>query len=417
MIYLEPATNLNLPDADKIQPYNPEFRYDWTRFGRKLNLFLSEKTSLVQLRTPLSYINDRYFPDVLISDRLDSIANICTSNIPVRQFPSDQHPKNKNISTYWETFSYIEASKKFHGEDLSKLIEDAFLKKFCPPDQVDKVLARYHRMLWLPLYYPETIHYATHGIELNSLKEYKFYAPSSGCVSEFIRSLINQLKERSNVKIVSVPLKSLKFEAGSIKVLLSEGDTACEYAGKIYSGMSSDRFFYLTDPSICLIDSLKCTGVHICYVLIEKKLIINNFSTLNILDCSENALRISNMDSFATNSDEYARVTIEYPLDFSAPNGGKPPLDEVIRRDICKHIYLSESAEYQSIQILKKLTLNKALALPITENLNIYKDARFLMSKHFPGVQCFASTSYYGVASMNDQIIQGLSVGDEFYES
>lgn len=417
MIYLEPASNVENSTKDITRPYNPELRYDWTRFGRQLNKFLSENISLRQVDTPLSYIDGAYYPDLLIADRLDAVADIISSRGPSKTFPNSSHPKYKNIDTYWDDFLYVDAAKIFHGEDLSELIENSFFKKFCPPGQLNKILAKYHRMLWLPLFYPETIQSAMQRPKQESLKEYKFFAPSSGFVGEFVQNLVDKLKVRKNVNLYPDPIKSISIDDNHIKINSGDLYATFEANASIYSSLSMDRLLHLSDENICANKAIECTGVHLCYAVVKKEFIKNLFSTLNILDSSESALRISNMDTFANNDDKYARVTIEYPLNFSDPSGGTPPGDDAVMSDIHKHIFRAViPTDPDAIRILKKITLNKALALPTLENLAIYKQLRQLMTEKLPLVNCFASASHYGAASMNDQIIQGLSIGKNFYE-
>lgn len=415
MIYVEKGTDSAIESNNK-SPYNPLVRYDWTRFGGELNKFLSKYLALNKVSTPICYLNSRYYPDPLIANRLDMMKDF-TGTLPSLELKGSIHPKFKNKEShfdYWENITYIDAVKYLHGSDFHNLVVAPFFNKLCPPESRDEILAKYHRMLWLPLYYPETINESFISPNELPLTEYDFFRPATNYVGELIIRLMENLKSSSNVEIINEPIKKISTLTEGMIISFESTDRLLEFDQTFYSGLAMDRFLNLTGQTILPRENLKYTGLKICYLLVKTSSIQRTFSTLNLLDMSSAPLRISNADRPNQDLDGYSRITIEYPLDFHLPGGGEAPSDTQIRADLGKYLGIVNTA--LDIKILKKIVLEKALVLPIRSNINIYEKMRRSIADDFPWINFFESSSYYGSASMNDQIIQGISLSKGFYE-
>lgn len=415
MIYVERAKNFAIKPHCKA-PYDPYVRYDWMRFGYELDKFLSSNIVLKQVSTPICFINNEYYPDPLISNRLDSIIAFQGTLPNVCNFDAT-HPRYKNdpkYSKYWENLTYLDAIKHAHGNDFHERFISPFFQKICPQEERENILAKYHRMLWLPLYYPETVHAAFADPTKKFLPEYEFYTTTNNFVGELVTTLLDKVKACPNISLLPEPIKKISVLPEGINISLDTSETTLGLDQSFYSGLSLDRFVSLVGTTFPFEDKLNYTGIKICYLLVKTSSIRRIFSTLNILDLSSAPLRITNADCVSQDAETYSRVTIEYPLDFYAPSGGDVPPDAQIQKDISEHLGIADPLS--DVKILKKMVLDKALTLPTKHNLNVYEKMRKYSHDHFPWMFFLGSSSYYGSASMNDQIIQGLSLRKGFYE-
>jgi hypothetical protein len=70
-------------------------------------------------------------------------------------------------------------------------------------------------------------------------------------------------------------------------------------------------------------------------------------------------------------------------------------------------------ANPDDIQMLKAITARNALAGPSVETIEAGQQAAQCLSEALPGVLLTGTLLGYGIASFNDQIVQGLKLAEE----
>ena len=97
------------------------------------------------------------YDDVVISDAL-SVFSVLDLSVEEKaglgNVSGQIHPRNKTVQSV-EQMSLREALPKFYGPSISSFLA-GIAKKIAGPDALE-LPVRFHRLLWLPLYYPETI--------------------------------------------------------------------------------------------------------------------------------------------------------------------------------------------------------------------------------------------------------------------
>ncbi len=161
-----------------------------TRFP-KIGEFIRSRCEMVEIPTPQMYWKGEYLPDFFISNQL-GIYLYGDKYFPqpnVDIFPYN-HPKNK--ISWAGDFSLYRASMECHGY----LVHHSLIEKMCRKISVrgtDEISAKYHRSLWLPMYWPETL------IQGKSI-ETKFYYPKAGYAGAPLHDLPTYKKEPQEQK-------------------------------------------------------------------------------------------------------------------------------------------------------------------------------------------------------------------------
>lgn len=165
------------------------------------------KASEVELTevTVISLLNGKTFLDFLIADglfALDELSNISLIEIVETarnclQY-SEFHPRNKS-NLYFSQSSVSEVFPALYGKKFSEFLL-ALLDKIAG-EQSRQLTSRYHRLLWLPLYFPETL--LEYLEQKNSrLENLKFFTPTRGGVSGLLQEMLDKLKKDSHFDLL-----------------------------------------------------------------------------------------------------------------------------------------------------------------------------------------------------------------------
>jgi len=190
-------------------PYNPDARYGWTSVVDEIESYIKSFTDVYPACDMLSFIDNKLRSDYFLSDNLDLIRNMKLTLPELVDSCSDRHPSNKLKSNYWDDISYLSASKACHGHDFNNSFIQPFLDKLVDKDIQQSILARYHRLLWLPLFYPETICHFCNDNNNVELKKYSFYTAKNG-IGSFVRGLIDKISNNVNLKIINEKITNVE---------------------------------------------------------------------------------------------------------------------------------------------------------------------------------------------------------------
>jgi hypothetical protein len=408
MIYIEKHENYD-KDFQKIpKNYNPNVRNDWIQYGNHVSDWIGSYLDLKKVITPSTLIEGKVIPDYLISNRyeflqsknLKLIKNLSRSNI--------NHASNKATSLAFDTLKYSEAAIYNHGTIIHNRFIEPFISKLSGHSS-DSFLARFHRALWAPLYYPETINKViSTGVD-NSLKEYPFYTSNNGASSQLVLEVIKQLNKSGLLKCIDIPLKSMHLENSNWKICLSNGESS--FTEKLVLGLSNERVLDLFQLPNANTQNHLHASVSILFTLVEAKQIKNLFGCLMIVDDEYHSYRITNHDFQAGIDAQWHRVTIEAnPSSFSQDDDS---IEDVLKSELIALLGIKTSPP--NIKKLKFLRAKNAITLPsknvIDEGLRQFNEFMNLG----PNILLTGSLLGYGVSSQNDQIIQGLKNYQELH--
>lgn len=119
-----------------------------TRFPQ-IGEWLKERVEMVEVPTPQMYWQGKFWPDFFIANQLEAIHPY---QLPARDWKVQPEGKRN-----WpDDFSLGAASRTYHGASLHEELIEPMCRKITGRSS-DEICAKYHRSIWLPLYWPQTL--------------------------------------------------------------------------------------------------------------------------------------------------------------------------------------------------------------------------------------------------------------------
>ncbi|HLP98574.1 MAG TPA: hypothetical protein VK149_09025 [Sideroxyarcus sp.] len=392
-------------EAPDLQTYDASVRYDWARFGGLVDRWLGENIGMRRIPTVQCLVKGRQVPDYLISDRLEAFVGLDLRPPEVISRQDEYHPTHKIHSHVYDALSYAEAAQANHGEAIHLQFIEPFVRKLMGVSS-EGFLARYHRAAWAPLYFPETLASAMRG-ESHALAETPYWVPPAGSVSRSVRDLHDLLAHMPNVNLVNEAVVSLKNEAGDWTAMLDGG--ARYSGGQLALGLAPDRARHLfggkTSPHGA------ATTVTILFALVRADVIRYSYGGLMVVDEAYASYRLTDQDAMAGLSPEFHRVTIEASPEYL--HRLHPGVtDEVALRNELMEIM--EIEDDDAVRVLKCMVVKNVLVLPTVELIADMRTAHAELAELTPGAILTSHLLGYGAASLNEQIVQGLTIAETF---
>jgi len=391
-----------------LRSYDPVVRNDWTRFGDRASAWIRSKVDLIKAKTPECLIEGRRIPDYLISNRLDGLTDIPSPHYLPKIDP--RHAAHKCELGAFDNLTYAEAAMCNHGQVWHERYIEPFVKKVFGVTSAD-FLARYHRAAWVPLYYPETLQLANLGLP-TGLAEYPFWTTQSGHVGQLIKNLSDALKRLPNVTLFTQPIVSISKHNELWNITTDDGHVHC--CGRLAVGLAPERAGILFGVPVAA--PRPAATVSLLFVSVEAARIRSFNGCTMIVDDAYAAYRLTDHDAVAGLSPSWHRIVLEAsPQEITRLHPGKTAEDALLD-ELAKLLgmHLDDERDKASIRILRCSTVQNALPIPTLEQVvRASKNASFLANAA-PGAIFTGSLLGYGVASLNDQLIQALKISEEF---
>jgi hypothetical protein len=402
MVFLE--QKLPLHAGHPLRDYQPAVRNDWTRFGDRASAWLQAQADLVRVPTPTLLFQGTPYPDPLIANRLDILA--------VQDWPpaapladtDPAHASRKISSPAYDALSFEEASRLNHGEAVHEALFAPFVRKLAGVE-CDAIMARQHRALWVPLYYPQTIRAALAG-EPHGLPEYPFWTPSAGTFAGLIRKLCAELSAMPQVRIIESPITRLDHDQGRWRVV-SQAGAAC-VAARLVMGVSTERACALLGVAAPV--PTPAASISVLMATVPRDRVQRPAACLMTGDDSLAVYRMTCPDLAANRDSAQLRWVVEArPECLEQLHPGIEPA-AALAGELAR---LAGIENVQDIHVHGVLTARNALVLPTRAAVNAADLTRQTLAHAAPDAWMTGALLGYGVASINDQIVQGLHLIEE----
>jgi predicted NAD/FAD-dependent oxidoreductase len=399
-----PATE---PGAD-LRGYDPAVRNDWTRFGDHASAWIRGKVELIKAQTPECLVEGRRVADYLLSNRLDGLKD---APCPPHLSQSDpRHATHKCKSGVFDNLTYAEAATWNHGQVWHQRFIEPFVNKVFSVESSD-FLARFHRAAWVPLYYPETLRMAASG-QPTGLDEYPFWTTPNGFVGQLVKNLRDLLTLLPNVTVISQPLISISRRYEQWTVATADGQA--HRSNHLVVGLTPDRACALLGAPVAA--PLPAAAVSLLFATVKAEHIRAKHGCTMIVDKAYSAYRLTDHDAVAGKDPSWHRIVLEAsPQGIARLHPGKT-LEAALLDELADLLGINVNDEHDknAIRILRCFTVQNCLPIPTPDHVVQASQTAALLAEAAPGAALCGSLLGYGVASLNDQVIQALKFSEEF---
>jgi len=388
--------------------YDPTVRNDWQRFGGRVSTWMRSRVDLVRAKSPECLVGERRIPDYLISNRLDALVGVPKPKSLSREDP--MHASNKCAPGLFDSLTYAQAALANHGHAFHDQFIEPFVNKVFGRGS-DEFLARFHRTAWVPLYYPETLQAAFDG-QPTGLSEYPFWTTPGGSVAQLVRDIEIFIKNSPHVTVVEDELSFMDNQKSKWVIATQDGRTYS--SEKVAIGLPPNRATSLLNVNAELPDS--AASVAVLFAVVDVARIQIAHGCTMIVDASHAAYRLTDHDALAGVETNHHRITLEAsPLALARMHPDKTEHDALCEElaDLIG-IDMADPKNRDAIRMSRHLTARDALSVPTPVSVAKAGLAATAISRAASGAILSGSLLDYGATSMNDQIVQGLGIAEQF---
>ena len=398
----------SVADEPDLAGYDPDRRYDWTRFAASVDRWQEAQVELRRTPTPEVLVEGRRWPDHLMSDRLDVLAELGTPPSPLLSREDPVHASHKTTGPAYGTVTYAAAALANHGAALQERLVRPFAAKVLGP-LTDDLLALYHRAAWLPLYWPETVAEACAGLP-TAVREHPFWTTSSGFVGDLVRRLEQRIAALPHVTVDPSAVESLAAVPGGWEVRTAAGGRWAQEQPVL--GLAADRAAALLGlpapvrPPGASVTVLCCT--------VRAAAVRDPAACLLVADPAVTAYRVTDQDLVAGVDAEWRRVTVEAGHAADAVADAGHDVGAHLVGELCGLLGVEPAPAdaqggHPDVRVLRTLRAPGALAVPTADALAAARGSRAALTEACPSAVLTGALLGPGLNSLGDQVVQGLA--------
>lgn len=371
-----------------ISKYNPNIRNDFLNYTYHSNKFLTVNYKLDKVPIGLSIVNGVFYDDYFIFDKLNFLSKIPENQKKIilsqLNFSNENHPNQKYTDPDYLSYSYEYICKKLYGPFFYENYLEPFLLKVlnCKGSEIP---ALFHRLAWMPLFYPETIKDAINGIFFEPKN--CFYYPKGHDFNYLVNKLKDKIKRAPNIKILSN-----KVNLDLKNRLVVEGED-----------INPQNVFLGTNISKLLKrDHSQKASLIFVFAKIDSDNLKRLFSVVNVLDKCTPIYRVTNQNFNSKNCKSY-KFCFEINKDYLHDYFNESDIIKLVNGFLVQYQITKKILSKNFINIKY---FNEIIELPTFKNFsnfNLNKIKLNAFNLLSPSISFFSN-------SLNDQIIESIKV-------
>lgn len=413
--FRQPATPPTLASYDPLQ------RNDIGRYCDVVRAYVHAQQRTRPIDAPQMWIGGRVLPDLLLANGLAALPELSCATAARDELRhhveaarrSPWHASRKND---WPADGRCGAgdatlldcdsvSRLNHGDVLHDAVFAPFARQVLGRDATH-LAALYHRIPWLPLYWPETLLSWLEG-RPQVLPPTVFSAPAGGSVADLCAGLAAQMAASPLVTVHAEKVRHVERHARGFTLQLEHGqpiDAARLGWGQTpHQGLQACGEIAPPPPEQRL-------PLLLSLLRLPRRDLRRDFSVLHVADNASGLYRINHASACAGENDgDSVRLVVEANTACFAAHHGTPTDDtgtvQAVLDDLCHLGLVAGGARAEFSQLLR---LSGALPLPTADGLAAHADQRSRLLTRWPGVEPIANSAGPFATSLSDQIVQGL---------
>lgn len=412
---LHEFTSYNSQNGDEdLRTYDSAVRNDAGRFCESVRRYVNAYQTTHDIPSPKMYIGSTVYDDFLIANALSSIRQLSFAEHVENELlallessaNSQLHASRKHKANDFKNLDYRTVSLANHGVTFHEKVIEPFCRKLLGVS-TGEVLALYHRVAWLPLFYPETLLSYLRGAP-QALPPTVFSYPTGERVGDLARKLKAEIETSERITIIAERPTSVKAGTnGNFELELAnhDGISAGELAwsntlGELLQGLGLEQ--NSTNYEKC--------SIALAFLRIPTNALKLDFTVLSVVDPEIATYRVTNQSRCSGIESPFAHLVVELSpniaVEASAGAGqsvlGARAADELLAMGIV-------SATDQ-IECLAARQMNNALMLPNRTNRDYFVQELEAALARAPTVSLLGPASGFFSSSFNDQVVQGLKL-------
>ncbi|MBU6158244.1 MAG: hypothetical protein KGP35_04340 [Bacteroidetes bacterium] len=402
-------TSYNHSDNMNPADYNPAKRNDWGRFVSLIEDYTRSHLSLRRIDTPQTFFEGKCYNDIIMGNHFDilhhpSLSQMIPFELERLQHvePEFAHARHKNASSFFQINSYEILSELNHGTTLHRCIFDSFYKKLTGLSS-NSLIAKYHRVVWLPFFYPETL-LSQFTNTPQELPPTHFFYPEEGYIGVLGDTIVEKLC-RLKVSFFRESIERVEAQEDFSAIRLSSGNLV---QGKQLVWSLSHRQLVMSSGEQ-FHNSYQNAALLLVFLTIPASRLLKSFTILFVPDLNVIFYRVTNQTRCAGLEEQEERLVVELNADWVS-NLQLDDRHEMILRLQQDFVFLGIVAEMYDIKIRGVKSLSNGLMLPTPENYTLLEKERDILAEHYPGVHFTKNVDAFFADTLNDQLIKGLKI-------
>lgn len=413
---LHEFTAFNSDAFNDLSTYNPKIRNDAGRFCNKVKTYVEQYQSTHKIDHIQMLVDGQLYDDMLIANQLESLASmpfadqVKTELEAIVQAKSNTklHAQYKLQSSEFENYDFESVSVANHGHTLHEKLIEPFCQKLlnCSSKEVS---AYYHRVPWVPLFYPETLLSYLKG-QPQALPKTVFSYPTGEHVGDLALKLKSKILSHPNITVITEQPTKFRQLSHSQYELSFERHAPLEANQLAWSG-TLGSLLQISDHEEHMQTYEKASFV-LMFATVTNQVLKGEFSVLSVVDPAYVIYRVTNQTYCAQQSSDTQQLVIEINADvLTKRHIPEDRLEEVVNKELAQMGLIDEG---NSINVIKTVTLRKALPLPNFANIRAFDQEQTLIQEMFEDLVLLGSASGFSSSSFNHQIIQGLKLAGQW---
>jgi protoporphyrinogen oxidase len=390
----------------QLSSYDPKRRNDIGRFLNIVHDWALQYAPLHQFDMPKMWIDNHPYDDVVLSNAYHSFATLPFAKESAKELqtkPSASiHAREKVAGEAYNTLDYGTASLANHGKTMHEKIIAPYLWK-AQGVTADKMLARYHRVAWLPLFYPETLEDSFNGKAV-PLNPTVFHYPVDGAIGGIVKQVKQQVLSNPNITYLQQPVQSV--EQSQLGWIIKTTESSVTATHLAWTGAPA-ALLKAMGKQATEVQEIK-SPIAVLFLRLKKSDMRHVYTLLHVLDLDKCAYRITNQTACANNQTDDMNLVVEFNQAYFKTLYGEQNDDALMIEKLLQELSAMQMIAENTQPIIASIKrIPGGFLVPDAAARDAWEQDQQTVMQLAPDIALLAMSSGFFATSLNDQVIQG----------
>ncbi len=406
-----------------LASYDPMVRNDIGRFVGVVQDYIQGRQATRTMAAPQMWIDGRWLPDLLLANGLDTLPQLACAAAARAELAagidaaraSPWHARRKND---WAAdgrgpdgalLDCVTVSRLNHGRVLHEAVFAPFARQVLGRD-ASHLAALYHRIPWLPLYWPETLLSWLDG-RPQALPPTEFSYPVGASVADLCAALGTELAAAPEVDCRLQKLASVEARAQGYVLRLADGETV--HAQRLAWALSPAQGLAACGQDVPAPPEQRLPLL-LAFLRLPRAAVSRSFSVVHAAAADTGLYRVNHVSDCAGEfeSPDVRLVVEAHPEVLQGRHGVLADDAATLRAVLDDLAGLGIVRAGATPAFAKLMRMAGALPLPTADGLTAYAEHRAMLLRCLPGVEAIGNSAGPFATALSDQIVQGLVLAE-----